>query len=116
MKNPKELPKQKYKYIGECNGNNQNGCFLDSPGHDCGCFTRVVKDEPKKLTDLEILIKLEEIEREEWEQEQDKNKYSEDEVLEQLNILMSLPSSTLDKFTDDNGKITMKWFEQFKKK
>jgi len=49
-------------------------------------------------------------------QEQDKNKYSEDEVLEQLNILMSLPSSTLDKFTDDNGNITMKWFEQIKKK
>jgi hypothetical protein len=39
--------------------------------------------------------------------------YSEEEVLEQLNILMSLPSSTLDKFTDDNGNITMKWFEQF---
>jgi hypothetical protein len=45
--------------------------------------------------------------------EQDKNKYSDREVLEQLNILMSLPSSTLDKFTDDNGNITMKWFEQF---
>jgi hypothetical protein len=39
--------------------------------------------------------------------------YSEEEVLEQLNILMSLPFSTLDKFTDDNGNITMKWFEQF---
>jgi hypothetical protein len=21
----------------ECTGNNNNGCFLDSPGHDCGC-------------------------------------------------------------------------------
>jgi hypothetical protein len=42
--------------------------------------------------------------------------YSEEELLEQLNILMSLPSSTLDKFTDKNGNITMKWFEQFKKK
>jgi hypothetical protein len=51
-----------------------------------------------------------------WQQEQDKNKYSEKEVLEQLNLLMSLPSSTLDKFTDDNGNITIKWFEQFKKK
>ena len=49
-------------------------------------------------------------------QKQDKNKYSEEEVLEQLNILISLPSSTLDKFTDKNGSITMKWFEQFKKK
>jgi hypothetical protein len=51
-----------------------------------------------------------------WQQEQDKKMYSEEEVLEQLNILMSLPSSTLDKFTDDNGNITIKWFEQFKKK
>jgi hypothetical protein len=42
--------------------------------------------------------------------------YSEDEVLEQLNLLMSLPSSTLDEFTDNNGKITIKFFEQFKKK
>jgi hypothetical protein len=47
---------------------------------------------------------------------QAKRMYSEEEVLEQLNILMSLPSSTLDKFTDDNGNITIKWFEQFKKK
>lgn len=26
---------------GECTGNNDNGCFLDSPGHDCGCFKKV---------------------------------------------------------------------------
>lgn len=25
--------------IGECKGNNGNGCFMDSSGHDCGCFT-----------------------------------------------------------------------------
>jgi hypothetical protein len=42
--------------------------------------------------------------------------YSEEEVLEQLNILMSLPSSTLDKFTDEKNNITMKWFKKFKKK
>ena len=49
---PQEEPKQEYKYIGECNGNNDNGCFLDSPAHDCGCFTRVVKDEPKQQEQL----------------------------------------------------------------
>ena len=27
------------KYIGECKGNDGGGCFLDSCGHDCGCFT-----------------------------------------------------------------------------
>ena len=25
--------------IGECKGNNGNGCFMDSCGHNCGCFT-----------------------------------------------------------------------------
>jgi hypothetical protein len=39
--------KQEYEYAGECNGNNGNGCFMDSPGHDCGCFTKVPKEEPK---------------------------------------------------------------------
>jgi hypothetical protein len=53
---------------------------------------------------------------EKFQQEQDKNKYSEEEVLEQLNHLMTMPSSKLDEFTDNNGKITIKFFEQFKKK
>jgi hypothetical protein len=26
------------EYIGECKGNDNNGCFQDSPGHNCGCF------------------------------------------------------------------------------
>ena len=26
------------EYIGECNGNDNNGCFQDSPGHNCRCF------------------------------------------------------------------------------
>lgn len=36
---PGEEPKQKYKYIGECKGND-DGCFMNSSGHDCGCFVR----------------------------------------------------------------------------
>jgi hypothetical protein len=32
----------KYKYVGECDGNNNDGCFLDSCGHDCGCYIRVI--------------------------------------------------------------------------
>ena len=31
------------EYVGECNGNNDNGCFQDSPGHNCGCFERKPK-------------------------------------------------------------------------
>jgi len=46
---PKEEPKQEYDYIGECNGNKGNGCFMDSSGHDCGCFIRVLKEEPKPI-------------------------------------------------------------------
>ena len=61
----------------------------------------------------DIISDLEEIEIELSKQQQC---YSEKKVLEQLNILMSLPSSTLDKFTDENGNITIKWFEQMKNK
>jgi len=51
-----------------------------------------------------------------WQQEQDKNKFSEEEVLEHLNYLMIMFSSKLDEFTDDEEMLTMKWFEQFKNK
>jgi len=43
-----EEPKKEYNYIGECNGNKGNGCFMDSSGHDCGCFIRVLKEENKQ--------------------------------------------------------------------
>jgi hypothetical protein len=42
---PQKESKQEYEYIGKCNGNEGNGCFLDSPGHNCGCFNRVPKQE-----------------------------------------------------------------------
>ena len=56
-----ELLKEEYKYIGECKGNNDNGCFIDSPGHDCGCFKRIEKEETKqkmkkKYTELSFWI------------------------------------------------------------
>jgi hypothetical protein len=38
----------KQKYIGECNGNNGNGCFLDNPGHDCGCFVKVLIEKSEQ--------------------------------------------------------------------
>lgn len=31
------------EYIGKCNGNNGDGCFQESPGHNCGCFERTTK-------------------------------------------------------------------------
>jgi galactose-1-phosphate uridylyltransferase len=64
----------------------------------------------------EILFISDDLLEQAKEMEKEQKGYSEEEVLEQLNILMSLPSSTLDKFTDKNGNITLKWFEQFKNK
>jgi hypothetical protein len=48
---PKKEPKQEYEYIGDCKGNNGNGCFMDSCGHDCGCYVRIPKptDEKRRL-------------------------------------------------------------------
>ena len=34
-----------YHFVGECKGNNDDGCFLESCGHDCGCFKKVPKSE-----------------------------------------------------------------------
>lgn len=47
-----------YTYVGECNGNNGNGCFMDSCGHDCGCFKRFPKDKGIQPT-LETYKELE---------------------------------------------------------
>ena len=41
------------EYVGECNGNNDEGCFQDSPGHNCGCFER----RPKLDADGCIILK-----------------------------------------------------------
>lgn len=29
--------------VGECMGNNDDGCFMDSPGHNCGCLQQKQK-------------------------------------------------------------------------
>lgn len=42
--------------------------------------------------------------------------YTREEVLDHLNHLLFMRSSEIDLFTDDDNKITMKWFEQFKNK
>ena len=41
-------------YVGECNGNNDNGCFQDSSGHNCGCFKR----KPKLDADGCLILKI----------------------------------------------------------
>ena len=46
-----------YDYVGECKGNNGNSCFIDSCGHNCGCFKRV-KIEETIYTEEEVLTLL----------------------------------------------------------
>ena len=46
-------------YVGECKGNDGGGCFLDSCGHDCGCFT--VEESKKQQKYNEMLEMLEKI-------------------------------------------------------
>jgi len=71
---------------------------------------------PNNEVDSEFADRISDLEEIEIELSKQQQCYSEKKVLEQLNILMSLPSSTLDKFTDENGNITIKWFEQMKNK
>lgn len=47
---------------------------------------------------------------------EEKKLYTQEEVLEHLNLMYSMKNSLLDTFTDDNDYITVKWFEQFKEK
>ena len=73
--------------IGECKGNNGNGCFMDSSGHNCGCFT--IKERS----------------------------YSEEEVFELLLKHQSDYRSAVRNTSPLNWSFDInKWFEQFKKK
>lgn len=42
-----------YELIGECTGNNDDGCFMDSSGHNCGCF----KKQHKKYSNGCLILK-----------------------------------------------------------
>jgi hypothetical protein len=90
----KEEPKKEYNYIGECNGNKGNGCFMDSSGHDCGCFIRVLKEEPKQET-LEEGAK--------WHAEK---MYSEEDMMDYSNYRLLIKKALSPK----------EWFEKFKNK
>jgi len=117
---PKKEPKQEFEYIGECKGNDGNGCFMDSPGHDCGCFIR----KPKQETTLEEAAK--EFFRKfkhthipdsyylalvEFSKLQSERMYSEEEVF----ILLAKMADTIfrvpKRFTNSR-----EWFNKFKKK
>jgi hypothetical protein len=41
------------EYVGKCNGNNNNGCFQDSSGHNCKCFNK----QPKLDSQGNLILK-----------------------------------------------------------
>jgi hypothetical protein len=94
--------------------------FCETPDEKCtmkycdenGCQNRKrelvePQEEPKQLTDLEIAIKLEEIEREEWQSER---MYSEEDMIEFGKFCYS------DAHSVNRIKTFKELFEQFKKK
>ncbi len=49
---------QTFELIGECKGNDGNGCFMDNSAHSCGCFVKKPKQQTttyEKLGQLLIL-------------------------------------------------------------
>ena len=107
---PKEEPKQEYEYIGECKGNDGNGCFMDNPAHNCGCFVRKLKKETLEEAAEKCFKYIDHkntfIAGAKWQAER---MYSEEEVLK---LLIN--------FSDDRTflkkDVAIKWFKQFKKK
>ena len=108
----KEEPKQEYEYIGECKGNNDDGCFMNSSGHNCGCYTR----KPIKQETLEEAAI--ENNKHNWKDTisafisgakwQEERMYSEEEV---ENILIEYVKTNPTK-----PYRVISWFTQFKKK
>ena len=60
-------------------------------------------------------VKFDELMEQAKQMEKEQRGYSKEQVLEHLNILIMMPSTKLDEFTDDKEMVTIKWFEQFKK-
>jgi hypothetical protein len=121
----KEEPIRNYELIGECKGN-PNGCFMDSCGHDCGCFTK----EPKQETLEEVAEKTYQKGLKDdlslsfhdgvkfgakWQQER---MYSEEEVKNLFRKYQYDLAQWILRMEDDinSRPIPTEWFEQYKKK
>jgi|688.fasta_scaffold193729_7 hypothetical protein len=90
-------------------------CEAIENGYD---LDELIKDESSFMSDDTPLINKIEVEisfmrgfKKALEIRADK-KYSEEDVLKELNKLNTMPNSILDTFTDDGEMVTMKWFEQ----
>lgn len=49
--------KPKYNLVGECKGNDGNGCFMDSCGHNCGCFVKSLINYSERMYSEEDMKK-----------------------------------------------------------
>ena len=52
----------KYQLVGECKGNDGNGCFMDNCGHNCGCFDKELIDYSKNKN-IEVKYTEDEVRR-----------------------------------------------------
>jgi hypothetical protein len=124
---PQEEPKQDYEYIGECKGNNGNGCFMDSSGHDCGCFVRKLKQETlEEAAEKMYKQSYDEFGAPTWDEGklfhrkagfidgakwQQKRMYSEEDIMNALHSVELKDNRNYSKIYDGMKE----WFEQFKK-
>jgi len=49
---------QTFELIGECKGNDGNGCFMDNSAHSCGCFVKKPKQQTTTYEKLDQLLLL----------------------------------------------------------
>ena len=112
---PKEKPKQDCECTDECLGYLTKDCKgIEQPKQETTSegFHRISKEiDYSEFDFVSFKIGIE------WQQEQDKNKYSEEEVLEILNHHTSYLESFIYQYIDkDDMEENEEWFEQFKKK
>jgi hypothetical protein len=101
MKN-KETIEQAHQYIGECKGNEGNGCFLDSAGHNCGCFKKAPKETKQMYSEEDMLRFTEWISDNDWVYLPSKNYWANEEEEESEKFF-----STKELFSE--------WFQKYKK-
>ena len=82
----------KYQLVGECKGNEGNGCFMDSCGHNCGCFVKSLINYSERM-------------------------YSEEDLIETFKAGGKMSWTDINQETQEPYYYDFKeWFKQFKKK
>ena len=119
----KEEPKQEYEYIGECKGNNDDGCFMNSSGHNCGCYTRklikqeTIEEAGKKYIETSHYMNKDRMADitfgANWQKER---MYSEEELKSAFKVGFNIGYGSPVQELDLKNEHCERWFKQFKKK